>query len=165
VKLGAERFPVTGSKQKHLRQVEFVFDGSTIVGIEQNPKTKSRWAQMARSGKKAMQLIFRYTAVTTLYDAPFGSCGFDLVAFRATDGRRFMQHGTEAAKVYISNITAKGSKRLKFLRRASSRASTREGVSSHRCGPGHQHCDARGDKTFAEPLREEDYCLRAWDRH
>ncbi|MFY9801737.1 MAG: hypothetical protein WA211_13045 [Candidatus Acidiferrales bacterium] len=57
VKLGAERYPVTRSKAKRLRQVAFVFDGNTIMGIEQNPKTKSRWAQMARAGKKVMQFI------------------------------------------------------------------------------------------------------------
>ena len=65
VKLGAESYPVTTSKAKRLRQVAFVFDGNTIMGIEQNPKTKSRWAQMARSGKKVMQFIQdrRYVAV------------------------------------------------------------------------------------------------------
>jgi len=42
-----------------------VFEGKTIVGIEQNPKTKSRWAMMARSGKRVMQFIQerRYVAV------------------------------------------------------------------------------------------------------
>ena len=35
------------------------------MGIEQNPKTKSRWARLARSGKKVMQFIQdgRYVAV------------------------------------------------------------------------------------------------------
>jgi hypothetical protein len=35
------------------------------MGIEQNPKTKSRWAAIARSGKKVMQFIQdgRYVAV------------------------------------------------------------------------------------------------------
>jgi predicted polyphosphate/ATP-dependent NAD kinase len=65
VKIGTERYPVTRSKAKRLRQVAFVFDGNTIMGIEQNPKTKSRWAQMARAGKKVMQFIQdgRYVAV------------------------------------------------------------------------------------------------------
>jgi hypothetical protein len=58
VKLGSERYPVTRSKAKQLRQVAFDFDGNTIMGIEQNPKTKSRWAAMARAGKKVMQFIF-----------------------------------------------------------------------------------------------------------
>jgi hypothetical protein len=57
VKIGSQRYPVTRSKAKSLRQVEFEFDGNTVIGIEQNPKTKSRWAQMARSGKKVMQFI------------------------------------------------------------------------------------------------------------
>jgi hypothetical protein len=57
VKLGSERYLVTRSKAKRLRQVAFVFDGNTILGIEQNPKTKSQWAAIARSGKKVMQFI------------------------------------------------------------------------------------------------------------
>ena len=65
VKLGSERYPVTQSKAKHLRQIAFAFDGDTIMGIEQSPKTKSRWATMARAGKKVMQFIQggRYVAV------------------------------------------------------------------------------------------------------
>ncbi|MGA7851814.1 MAG: hypothetical protein WCA15_00725 [Candidatus Acidiferrales bacterium] len=59
VKVGAERSPVTTSNAKRLRQVAFVFDGNTIMGIEQNPKTKLRWAQMARGGKKVTQFIQR----------------------------------------------------------------------------------------------------------
>jgi hypothetical protein len=75
VKIGAERYAVTRSKAKRLRQVAFVFDGNAIMGIEQNPKTKSRWAKMARGGKKVMQFIQggRYVAVVAdgkviLYD-------------------------------------------------------------------------------------------------
>ena len=65
MKVGAERYPITNSKAKPLRQVAFEFDGKTIMGIEQNPKTNSRWAQMARAGKKVMQFIQdgRYVAV------------------------------------------------------------------------------------------------------
>ena len=40
-----------------LRQVDFTFEGNEIRGLEQNPQTKSRWAQMARSGKKVMQFL------------------------------------------------------------------------------------------------------------
>jgi hypothetical protein len=67
VKLGTEQFPVSTSKTKRLRQVEFTFDGKTIIGIEQNPETKSRWAQEARSGKVVMQFIEegRYIAVVS----------------------------------------------------------------------------------------------------
>jgi hypothetical protein len=40
-----------------LREVDFVFEGENIRSLEQNPDTKSRWAQMARSGKKVMQFL------------------------------------------------------------------------------------------------------------
>jgi hypothetical protein len=65
VKLGSERYLVTRSKAKMLRQVIFDADGDSMIGIEQNPKTKSRWAAIARSGKKVMQFIQggRYVAV------------------------------------------------------------------------------------------------------
>jgi hypothetical protein len=65
VNLGTASYPVTKSKAKRLRQVAFEFDGNTITGIEQNPKTKSRWAAIARSCKKVMQFIQdgRYVAV------------------------------------------------------------------------------------------------------
>jgi len=60
-----ERYPVTQSRAKKLRQVVFEFNGESFIGIEQNPKTKSRWAAMARAGKKVMQFIQdgRYIAV------------------------------------------------------------------------------------------------------
>jgi hypothetical protein len=65
VVLGAKRYPVMISRAKRLRQVEFEFEGKSLIGIEQNPKTKSRWADMARAGKKVMQFIEqgRYEAV------------------------------------------------------------------------------------------------------
>ncbi len=37
--------------------MDFTFDAKELRGLEQNPNTKSRWAQMARSGKKAMQFL------------------------------------------------------------------------------------------------------------
>jgi hypothetical protein len=64
VALGTERYPVRRTPKRGLRQVDFVFDGKEIRGLEQNPDTKSRWAQMARSGKKVMQFLSegRYVA-------------------------------------------------------------------------------------------------------
>jgi hypothetical protein len=65
VKLGSERYLVTRSKAKLLRQVIFTVEGNSMIGVEQNPKTKSRWAAVARAGKKVMQFIQdgRYVAV------------------------------------------------------------------------------------------------------
>ena len=65
VGLDGKRYSVRITPRKRLRQVDFVFDGNEIRGLEQNPETKSRWAQLARSGKKVMQFLRegRYVAV------------------------------------------------------------------------------------------------------
>jgi hypothetical protein len=57
VALGTDHYPVRLTPKRHLRQVDFVFDGNQIRALEQNPDTKSRWAQMARTGKKVMQFL------------------------------------------------------------------------------------------------------------
>ncbi len=64
VELDGSRYPVRRTPKRGLRQVDFVFDGNEIRGLVQNPQTKSRWAQMARSGKEAMQFLSvgRYVA-------------------------------------------------------------------------------------------------------
>jgi len=64
VELGSERYPVRSTPKRGLRQVDFLFDGNEIRGLEQNPQTKSRWAQLARSGKKVVQFLSggRYVA-------------------------------------------------------------------------------------------------------
>jgi len=64
VELGKERYPVRQTPKCALRQVDFVFDGNKFRGLEQNPHTNSRWANLARSGKKVMQFLSagRYVA-------------------------------------------------------------------------------------------------------
>lgn len=57
VELGTERYPVRLTPKRRLREVDFVFDGNAIRGLEQNPETKSQWAQMARAGKEVMQFL------------------------------------------------------------------------------------------------------------
>jgi len=65
VNLGGEIYPVLKTPKKKLRQVDFRFGGHEIRGLEQNPNTSSRWAQLAASGKKVMQFLSegRYIAV------------------------------------------------------------------------------------------------------
>ena len=65
VELGKERYPVRQTPKRGLRHVDFVFDGKKIRGLEQNPDTKSRWAALAREGRKVMQFLIegRYVAV------------------------------------------------------------------------------------------------------
>ena len=57
VALERKSYPVLKTPKKGLRQVDFVFDGRRIRGLEQNSETRSRWAQMAASGKKVMQFL------------------------------------------------------------------------------------------------------------
>jgi hypothetical protein len=57
VVLETERYPVRLTPRRHLLEVDFNFDGNEIRGLEQNPETKSRWAQTARQGKKVMQFL------------------------------------------------------------------------------------------------------------
>lgn len=68
IEIGTERYPVRNTSKHHLRQVDFVFNGNEIRGLEQNPQTKSRWAQMARSGKKVMQFLSEGRYVANVVD-------------------------------------------------------------------------------------------------
>jgi hypothetical protein len=68
VVLGTERSPVRRTTKRRLRQIDFVFDGNEIRGLEQNPETKSRWAQMARAGKKVMQFLSQGRYVANVVD-------------------------------------------------------------------------------------------------
>ena len=67
VKVDAESYSVKNTARRRLRQVDFRFDGKSLRGLEQNPETKSRWAAMARAGKKVMQFLEngRYLAVVS----------------------------------------------------------------------------------------------------
>jgi len=64
VKLGNRRFPVRRSRVHHLRQVNFVFEGHDVRGIQQSPNANNRWAALVRSGKKVAQFLSdgRYVA-------------------------------------------------------------------------------------------------------
>ena len=57
VMIGSLRFPVGETSHSKLREVNFQFQGHMYRGLEQNPNTNSRWAQLAREGKKVMQFL------------------------------------------------------------------------------------------------------------
>lgn len=65
VTLEDKKFPVRRTSRSRLREVDFQFEGLELRGLEQNPATGSRWAQLARQGKKVMQFLQerRYVAV------------------------------------------------------------------------------------------------------
>ncbi len=65
VSVDGRSFPVRRTSRSRLREVDFQFENHALRGLEQNPKTASRWAKLAREGKKVMQFLSerRYIAV------------------------------------------------------------------------------------------------------
>jgi hypothetical protein len=65
VSLGSRTFAVRKTAKRGLLQIDFEAAGQELRGLEQNPDTKSRWAQLARKGAKVMQFLSggRYLAV------------------------------------------------------------------------------------------------------
>lgn len=59
VDVGGVPSAVERTRSSHLRMVSFTYEGHRCEGIEQNPETNSRWAQLAREGKVIMQFKCR----------------------------------------------------------------------------------------------------------
>ena len=51
------RYPIRKTSRSKLREVDFKFGDTALRGVEQNPNTNSRWAKLAREGKKVMQFL------------------------------------------------------------------------------------------------------------
>lgn len=49
--------PVKRTSKSRLRQIDSEFNGNKLRGLEQNPDTNSRWAQLARDGQRVMQFL------------------------------------------------------------------------------------------------------------
>ena len=58
VELADKSYPVTRTRAKKLRTVRFDYVPYHIDGIDQNPKTASRWALPASEGRRVMQFTF-----------------------------------------------------------------------------------------------------------
>jgi len=59
VELEGKRYRVEKTSGKRLRTVTFDYGAHRLTGIEQNPRTASRWAELARQGKRIMQSSFQ----------------------------------------------------------------------------------------------------------
>ncbi len=77
VVLDDARYPIRRTSRSKLREVDFKFGDTALRGLEQNPNTNSRWAKLAREGKKVMQFLEdgRYVAgvvdgKVTVYHSP-----------------------------------------------------------------------------------------------
>ena len=57
VTVGDKSFSVRRTSRSRLREVDFQFGDQELRGLEQNPKTASRWARLASEGKKVMQFL------------------------------------------------------------------------------------------------------------
>lgn len=55
VDLEGRRHSVSRTRRQGLRTVELEYEGRRLTGIEQNPDTGSRWAELARQGQRVMQ--------------------------------------------------------------------------------------------------------------
>jgi len=55
IEVDGRRLRVRPTAKRRLKEVDFSFEGRRLRGIEQNPETGSRWAEMARRGAKIMQ--------------------------------------------------------------------------------------------------------------
>ena len=55
VEIDGQRCRVSKTPSKRLRTVMFDYGEHRITGIEQNPRTTSRWAELARRGERIMQ--------------------------------------------------------------------------------------------------------------
>jgi hypothetical protein len=64
VTLNDETYPVQRTSRSRLREVDFQYEGTALRGVEQNASTNSRWAKLAREGRKVMQFLSdgRYVA-------------------------------------------------------------------------------------------------------
>src|ERR1700739_3323912 len=68
VRLGDDVYPVQHTAKSKLAQVDFEFAGQRIRGLEQNPATGSRWADLARKGAKVMQFLIEGRYVAAICD-------------------------------------------------------------------------------------------------
>ena len=68
VELEGQAFPVRTTPKKRLREVDFIFNRQELRGLEQNPETGSRWAQLARAGHKVMQFLSAGRYVANIVD-------------------------------------------------------------------------------------------------
>jgi hypothetical protein len=70
-KTGGRHYFVKRTSQHRFRQVDFMFNGQGLRGLEQNPETSSRWVKLAREGKKVMQFLREGRYVAVVVDGQF----------------------------------------------------------------------------------------------
>lgn len=74
VTLKDRTFPVRRTSRSRLREADFQFERHELRGLEQNPETASRGAQLARQGKKVMQFEQRRRYIAVVVDGVLLAC-------------------------------------------------------------------------------------------
>jgi hypothetical protein len=88
VELAGKRYPVGRTRSKRLRTAGFESGRYRFFGIEQNPETASRWATLARQGKRITQFRHENRYVANVCDGKV----FYYPAWQAT-GLPTREHG------------------------------------------------------------------------
>ena len=68
VKINGRHFPVRRTLKRLLRQVDFYLGDEAVRGLEQNPRTSSVWARLAREGHKVMQFLSEGRYIANVVD-------------------------------------------------------------------------------------------------
>jgi hypothetical protein len=68
IMLESGNYPVRRTSRSKLREVDFRFEDQMLRGLEQNPNTKSHWAQLAKEGKKVMQFLSEGRYIANVVD-------------------------------------------------------------------------------------------------
>jgi hypothetical protein len=84
-------FPVRRTSRSRLREVDFQFEGHELRGLEQNPETAARWAQMAREGKKVMQFLQERRYIAAVVDGKVQSYATSARAGQTLENRKDAQ--------------------------------------------------------------------------
>jgi len=68
VKITGRHFLVCRPPKKLVRQVDFHFGDEAVRGLEQNPRTSSVWARLAREGHRVMQFLSEGRYIANVVD-------------------------------------------------------------------------------------------------
>jgi hypothetical protein len=68
VTLETGSYKIRRTSKLKLREVDFPFNNQWVRGLEQNPDTTSRFAALARQGKKVMQFLVNRTYIGNVVD-------------------------------------------------------------------------------------------------
>jgi hypothetical protein len=66
--VNGRRYPLRRTSRSRLHEVDFQFERQELRRLEQNPKTASRWARLARQGKKVMQFLSGRSYIAVVVD-------------------------------------------------------------------------------------------------